>query len=324
MNAPRSLALLAAGAALLAACDSVDAPRSADLAGPRPALTAPYTVAGTVFVDADGDGVRGPTESGIPDVLVYLFDANTFCAPNTFCLAGQVKTDAAGAYSFAAGPGTYNVFLSSDPALAGFNGQLFASYTYTGTGLPGRTVTAGPNAAGQDFGFALQAQEVIAALLDGTIVTRAEDDKFWAKQVRALSKGHAPKDVSAPVLAGYLATIEGLLLPQPFQFGNGNDALAALPILAPPTKGAVADLLQALLTAELNVVSGRGTGSPGFDQAILAYGEAVAASALAPAAAPRTTAFRASVSAAAGATIDEAISVLDAFNRSGGGSSGPR
>ena len=46
----------------------------------------------------------------LPDVVVYLFDA-ALCQESTVCLAGEVKTNADGAYAFAAAAGTYYVLV---------------------------------------------------------------------------------------------------------------------------------------------------------------------------------------------------------------------
>ena len=78
-----------------------------------------------------------------------------------------------------------------------------------------------------------------------------------------------------------LVNIEGLLLEEPFQFGTEKESIA-LEILSRPIKTPLDEFLQQLLTAELNIVSGRGALLPNgeqneaFNKALLIYGEAVA------------------------------------------------
>ena len=319
MNAPRSLALLAAGAALLAACDSVDAPRSPTAPGAARG-TAAAAVGGVVFADADGNGVRGPTESGIPDVVVYLFDANAFCGPNTYCLTAQTTTDATGAYTFAVPDGAYGLFVPTTPNVPGFNARLFTYLAYTSGAFPSRLVTAGPDAAGHDFGFGFRIEATAAALNSGALPTRTLTPAGWADEIRRQTRGDPPQELPGFVLGLYLLRIEGLLLPEPFRFGAVSKPAAALALLEPPTPTPLDELLRQLLTAELNVVSGRGASEAAFNQALLAYGEATAANAAATAATGAPAAAR---SGGAG-TIEEATYLLDVFNRSGGGSTGPR
>ena len=319
MNALRPLALLALGAGLLAACDSLDGPAPPD--GSALAWGAGAAgVSGIVYEDSDANGARGANESGIPNVVVYLFDTSRYCQPQTYCLAAQARTDAAGAYAFAVPDGMYAVVIPNDSALPAFNGRLFTNLAYTGGALPNRAVTVGPDATGVDFGFAFRVEQTIADLDRKAIPTRTQDATAWAKAIRQSTTGNPLRTVPGTLLDQYLLRIEGLLLPEPFQFGTVSKPAAALAILERPDSTLLAELYRQLLTAELNVVSGRGSSDAAFNQALLAYGEATAAGAVAAQTAPAAPA--ATVSAAAG--LEEAVALLDAFNRSGGGTSGPR
>ena len=63
---------------------------------------APATLAGTVWLDANGDGLDQPTEAAAAGVWVYLLDG-------TGAYVDGTQTDASGDYQFTAGPGTYQV-----------------------------------------------------------------------------------------------------------------------------------------------------------------------------------------------------------------------
>ena len=82
-----------------------------------------------------------------------------------------------------------------------------------------------------------------------------------------------------------LQEVEKTLLPEPFSFGN-NKLQGALDILTKPIKTELDLYLQQVLTAELNVLSGRGalnadgTLNNDFNDALLIYAEAVACEAM--------------------------------------------
>ncbi len=264
-----------------------------------------FPVDGTVFEDADDDGVQDVTESGLTDVKVRLVSGSTVV---------ETTTTADGSYSAMVPSGTYTVSIpAAAPGL--FNALLYDTHTYPGGGVAQRTVTVGPPAADVDFGFTLDVDAAIAALKSGAIATEAHDDKFWTRQARHACLGsHARVDVSANTLAGYLTDIEGLLLTVPFQFSDGTSFCEARDFLAPPAKGEVADFLRELLTAELNVVSGNGSSSPGFDRALLALAESVAAEQI-----YGIVGTSSGKSSAAAASLSETRELLAAFNSSGGG-----
>ncbi len=274
---------------------------------------AAFSIAGTVFEDENENGSQDEGESGLQDVVVKLEKGAT---------VAYATTTPEGLFTFSVPAGTYT--LTIPPVAEGrFNAQLYATHTYTGPGGGQRTVTVGPSTSDADFGFALDVAGVTKALLDGDIPTQGKDTKYWTRVLRHACLGsQTPGEVSAETLDGYLAQIEELLLPRPFEFTISenacslNRACTALAVLADPSDDEVADFFRELLTAELNVVSGNGSESEAFDRALLAYAESVGYRLLPPGAV--------SGKAAAGATVKEVTRLLAAFNGGGGGVGGPR
>jgi hypothetical protein len=145
------------------ATDNTGATSATGSAAPRTThtLRAAASVSGTVFRDADGDGVRDASETGIAGVKVYL-DANG----NDRFDAGEraVLTDAAGRYIFGLDAGTYTVrFLTP-------TGQVRTVPT------SGRYVVqlgAGKAITGKDFGTAP------AASINGRVFNDLDGDRVW-------------------------------------------------------------------------------------------------------------------------------------------------
>ena len=234
------------------------------------------SVSGFVFVDANSNQVKNSNESGIQNTTVTLTDGEG--------MEAQTRTGQDGFYSFIVFTGdeektfTLEVSEVTDDA-DDFNEGLFDSYLPT-TPISGVSVTAASdNVAGVNFGFEPKVEELIERFNDGSIVTNTEERKFWIKQLLlgAVSEftgitidTEVPKDL----LISHLNDIEGLLLEEPFQFGENKLKSALLTILKQRT--AIDRLLAELLTAELNVVSGRGSGSVDFDLALIAFGESAA------------------------------------------------
>ena len=93
---------------------------------------APFTVGDTVWNDVNGDGVKGPTETGISGVKVNLVDAVSGAVVNS------ATTDATGTYTMTAWNGTYNVALDASDfttggALFGWRATTAATQTITVT-----------------------------------------------------------------------------------------------------------------------------------------------------------------------------------------------
>ncbi|UCF04188.1 MAG: hypothetical protein JSV33_09555 [bacterium] len=239
-----------------------------EIAGPCAGDT--YLISGTAYIDADGNGVKGATdESGIAGVTVTL-DEGGECVQTTI-------TDANGEYSFLKAPGTYTLSIEATTDAEDFNEELFGSFDPTGpTSIQ---VTVGPDSPGNDFGFYPRAEEIIEEIDTGEIITTGESAKFWRKQVHSAMRGKSPKGkvVYDPgTMAQFIAEIQELYLPEPFQFTPGNEFKEALAILKSRKKDPLQQLLRELLAAELNHVSGRGlVENPALQEALLAWAESV-------------------------------------------------
>ncbi len=116
------------------------------------------SIAGTVYNDINGDGLRGSGEAGLGGVKVFL-DKNNNGLPD----AGEpaILTSASGAYAFSGvAPGTYSV-----------REVVPASYRATTLNPLSVTVAAGSSLTGKDFG---DSQTV---LITGTVFNDANGNK---------------------------------------------------------------------------------------------------------------------------------------------------
>lgn len=242
-----------------------------DVPGPCKGI---YTISGNVFVDGNTDQQKQSTESGIQNVTVLLTSSNSDELSQ--------KTTKTGDYSFTVFTGSsqadFTIKVAEETPLddTDFNEQLFDTYTITTLPAEKNVTVNNADVSGTDFGFNPQTQKIIQQFEDGTILLNTEEPKFWIKQLRFAKNNNSKAEIPADTLLGYLVEIEGLLLDNPFQFGD-NKIENALDILTKPTKTDLEELLVQLLAAELNVVSGRGSDSPDFDLALLAFGENAAA-----------------------------------------------
>ncbi|MCY2986910.1 MAG: dockerin type I domain-containing protein [Planctomycetota bacterium] len=117
------------------------------------------TIAGAVWKDADGDGIRDTGETGLSGWTVYLDTNNnsTFDTGETF-----VTSDASGNYSFTLNGGSYNV---RDVV------QNNWQQTAPAGGVYAVTLTAGQNVTGKDFG-----SKQLPATIAGTIWNDGDAD----------------------------------------------------------------------------------------------------------------------------------------------------
>jgi len=239
------------------------------------------SISGSVYVDANSSEEKDSSESGIQNTTVTLTDDEG--------MEFHTKTEQDGFYSFIVYTGddekSFTLEISEETEdTEDFNEGLFDSYLPT-TPTSGITVMVDTeNSTGINFGFEPQVENLIERFNSGEIETNTETRKFWAVQLTAgfISEAtglsldsyvEVPKDS----LILYLSEIENLFLDEPFQFGEDNvDKLfsAWKTILRNDTD--LDKLLAELITAELNVVSGRGSGSLDFDLALLAFGESSA------------------------------------------------
>jgi len=218
-----------------------------------------YDISGTVFVDADLDGVLDAGEPLIPNVTVELADENGGIVSTTI-------TDMNGYYVFTElNPGSYVVSVPVETAETDFNEQL-AQFFFPTTPNLIEVELVDSDSTGNDFGFAIDTDTLIFTGNGKTI-------GFWKHQLSVAIQGKGKAQVAAPTMAGYIAQIEALYLVHPFQFG-GSFA-AALSVLSSTSPAAVDLLAKQLLGTEFNEVAGIGL-SPEFDQLqgiLIAWGE---------------------------------------------------
>jgi hypothetical protein len=279
-----------------------------------------YSISGFVYVDANSNEVKNQSESGIGNVTVHLVHES-----------GEEysqKTTPSGSFLFSVFTGSnsvdFTVEVRSETAdMTDFNEQLFSSYTAT-TMPPSYDITVlNSDSSNNNFGFLPETQKILSQFSDGSILLNTEEPKFWIQQLRFASKNNRNAVISATEFEQYLTDIEGLLLDDPFKFGD-NKIETALDILTRPTKTDLDVLLVELLAAELNIVSGRGSNSLDFDLALISFGESVAADLLSTASANNlmsnstTDAVQFSTSSTLTSTSDAQL-LLSSFNRSGSG-----
>ena len=229
-----------------------------------------FEISGTVFVDADSNGVLTEADEAgiIVDVTVTLVDGY-----------GNIQTaitDVNGEFAFIKIPGTYTIRIDAETAEDDFNEELAASFDPTGpTSL---VVTVGPDASGIDFGFDPRTEEITYDIEMGVLLTTGENVKFWKKQLRAaISGGKGNAEFDALTMAQFIEDIQGLFFPEPFQFTPGNEFRDALDILSIKSKDPYQQLLRELLTAEFNEVSGKGlVDAPDLQSVMLSWAESVA------------------------------------------------
>ncbi|HSI71011.1 MAG TPA: SdrD B-like domain-containing protein [Gillisia sp.] len=262
-----------------------------------------YNLSGSIYIDANESGIKDPEETGIAFISVDLINKDTGEK------IGSLDTGENGLFSFKVFTGNYSIAVGED---------LLEDSNYTAVGenfidVPNVT----KDLTGFNFGYLLNSSKVTNDLENKVILVNTEPTKFWQQ---VIGRKGPNKDLYPPsVIRGFLLAVENSYLDGPFFFGEDKEK-AALDILSKPIKTDLDFFLQQLLTAELNVVSGKGALLPGtkeqnkkFNDALLIYAEAVAC---------RETGNCAVESSAANAEL-KAISsrdtrLLSAFNGSGG------
>ncbi|MFN1834867.1 hypothetical protein AB2B38_006355 [Balneola sp. MJW-20] len=289
---------------------------TAEIPGPCEGI---YYIRGSVFVDGDESGARSGTEIGLPNVTVTLLTAGGEAYDQVTVVGGY--------YEFLVYTGSNSVDFtlevrSETPDNAtDFNEGLNESYQ--STNLSSRTITVNQaDVSDVDFGYIPQTEKLLQQFADGTIELNTKDPKYWLQQVRFSKRNNKNGDYSRREMIQILENIEDIYLDEPFQFGN-DKIDAALEVLDKPVKTVLDELLIQLLTAELNVVTGRGTNSVDFNFALLAYGEEAAVQASSAANAPNQVQGSVEPPIASASSTDDfisqATSLLSSFNSSGGG-----
>jgi len=128
----------------------------------------PATIAGTVYADADNDGILDPGEAGIAAVTVTLTGTDDLGA----AVSVTTTTDAAGAYIFTdLRPGTYTV---TETQPAGFLDGIDSVGSLGGT-LGDDVISAIPVAPG-DTGTGYDFGELTGASVGGAVFVDADND----------------------------------------------------------------------------------------------------------------------------------------------------
>jgi hypothetical protein len=213
-----------------------------------------YDIFGTVFLDANMNGAFNVDEPVFPDVTVYL--TGTDLDEGTWELTAT--TDADGNYVFEdLPPGTYTMTVPLETAdVEDDLNEMLVEY-FDPTTLRPITVTLGPDAAWNNFGYAVDTTTLIIELpeYDGTGKTIG----FWKHQFQAhlRESKKVRAHVDAETLQGYVDDIEEFYLSEPFQF-EGNEFQAAFDVMKSTSSDPVDLLKKQLLASELNYMSGWG------------------------------------------------------------------
>lgn len=227
-----------------------------------------YTLSGSLFINSNDNTGKQTEESGISSE-VTLFN-------KTGNKEITLSTSENGAYSFMVLNGDYEISVAKDLMGDGYylleGDNLFAFSDVT------------ENSSENNFPFQANTSEMIGDLEGGTLKVNTEPTKFWVDQVRHAGKKNSNYTVEE--MDSLLIKVEEKLLEQPFDFGT-DKRKNALDILTKPIKTELDQYLQQLLTAELNILSGRGAfeGSEDnqledFNDALLIYAEAIACRAM--------------------------------------------
>lgn len=278
--------------------------------GPAPYVSCPdVTISGITFVDANENGVMDPEESGFNGVTVWLMQGSEVIA---------TATTVNGVWSFSEVPGCsdYVVTIPShtDDSSDDINELLFETYLSTTPVSLDISVTD-VNSNGHYIGFAPDVQAILDQFESGALLLDTEAPQYWARHLRHAIRRNGNPDFSRSEMSAFLDAVMSLTSQTPFHFENMSEQAKlelALDIVSRPARTTYELLLRQLLAAGLNIVSGKGTGSPAYDMAIYAYANAVILD----------------FSGSAGKSVDGGDSIssvgstydlLTSFNRSGGG-----
>ena len=226
-----------------------------------------FDISGAVFTDANSNGVRDGSETGIPGVSVLLLGAgNTLMATRS--------TDLNGNYLFEQVlDGTYTVVADTGTVAS-------TRTTYLSKTTPNSaSVTGGPDSPGHNFGFAAKSGKLINDLKFGILPTNGLTPGFWKKQLSSALTGSGSPTVSKATLITFIASIRGLILTDPFKLGTGDGLQEAYNILNKPVKSDLDLLTQQLLALEFNWVSNHGIQAtdPNLQFILMGWGEALVA-----------------------------------------------
>ena len=254
-----------------------------DIPGPCAGNSEIFTISGSVFIDADADGVRDAAEGGLGNVAVDVSGDGG---------SESVLTDADGYWSVERFAGTWTVTVDTLGHPEAFNPALDQSFD--ATTAVSREVTVGPDAMDLDFGFNPSVEAILEDVEQGVIQSSGESVKWWKRQfqpaVGLSNNPHAfpetpngkrtpprPDRYDPETLLGFLTAIEGLYLPLPYAFTPGDELDSAFRMLLHHPADDYEDLYRELLVTELNLVSGRGLVGvdPALQDALVSWGESL-------------------------------------------------
>jgi hypothetical protein len=271
-----------------------------------------FDISGTVFTEANSNGLFDSGETGIKNATVDLFDSE-----NT--VVGTTATNSNGFYIFEAFPaGNYTIQVNAGTVVSTSNKYLEA------TAPTSIAVAIGPDATENNFGFAPKTSQIINDLKRKVLLSNGKAATFWKKELKIAITGKGKPEVSKALLQSYVSQIRAFLLFEPFQLPGGDGLQAAYDIVDRPVKTDLDKLKRELLAAEFNHMNTRGI--IGTDEALqlilLGWGESlVQSNSTTSAANLRKTTSNAAVTAAA-STVSEAVDLFTQLNSSGGGSGG--
>ncbi len=267
-----------------------------------------FDISGSAFTDANSNGLRDATETGIPNATVNLYDSNSVVIRST-------STDITGGYLFTSIPdGTYRVGLDTTTVAPTEATYLTRTTPYF------YIVTGEPDQSGRNFGYAPNSKKLTNDLKFGILPTNGFTPGFWKKQLASAISGSGNPTVSKAALIGYIATIRTLLLTDPYQtaLGGGDGIQAAYNILNKQVKTDIDALNQQVLALEFNWASNHGIQATdaALQYQLMGWGEALLA-ANSPVAAPTTQTLL--PGATASSIVTDATGVIAGVNKSTGG-----
>ncbi len=230
-----------------------------------------YSIDGTVFVDANQNGILDTDEPVIGNVTVSLYDSEGN-------LVSVTITDSSGNYVFdGLAPGDYEVVVeSSTENTEDFNETLYAEFDPT-TLQPINVTISDSDLTGNNFGYAPNFTEICEVQNEDGLCVLSGDGKtigFWKHQNSVAIKGKGKAHIDETTLTDYITQINGLFLTQPFQLSGFQDAFDVMK----NTSSEPVDLLnKQLLGTEFNHVHGIGIEDNQLQSLLIAWGEYLSA-----------------------------------------------
>lgn len=267
-------------------------------------------ICGSMFIDANEDGVKQAAETGIPDIMISIFEKKSKE------LVGQVKTQANGVFTILLLDGEYIIKTEEDLWSKNYNPSTPSSVEICTT----------DEHSCIEFGYAMDNAKLVDDLRTGNIEGNAECTDYWIKQLELCDTDKG--DYTSKEILEFLKNIEKLYVPEPFQFGS-NKINAALKILKSKSDAEIDKFLKELLTAELNIVSSRGALKvvdgetvidDNFNSALIIYAEAIGCEELGTCEplSERLDPFSPIKNRTMNTRLVEATDALSAFNGTGG------